>query len=62
VDHIDKAVIINMLIARGLPDRAAWVDRQLPDQVDPYANAALLRMLKIDPEELAAAAVAARSE
>jgi hypothetical protein len=62
VDLIDKSVIINMLIARGLPDRAAWVDRQLPDKVDPYANAALLRMLKIDPAEVVAAAVPAQPE
>jgi hypothetical protein len=59
MDYIDKAQIIDLLRARGLPDRAAWVDRQLPDKVDPYKNAALLRTLNIDPAELIAAAVTA---
>jgi hypothetical protein len=62
MDYIDKAEIINVLRARGLPDRADWVDRQLPDQVDPYKNAALLRMLNLDPEELAAATVSAQQD
>lgn len=46
--HIDKAEIIAILRARGLDDRADWVDRQLPDIVDTYQNGALLQMLNID--------------
>ena len=47
--HIDKAEIISVLRSRGLDARADWVDRELPELVDTYKNAALLRMLGIDP-------------
>jgi hypothetical protein len=36
------------LLARGHDSRAAWVDRQLPERVDFYANESLLKMLDID--------------
>jgi hypothetical protein len=62
MSYIDKAEIIAVLRARGLPDRADWVDRQLPDQVDPYDNAALLRMLNLDADVLAAATADARQD
>ncbi|OLB82315.1 MAG: hypothetical protein AUI14_00850 [Actinobacteria bacterium 13_2_20CM_2_71_6] len=47
--NIDKAKIVATLRARGLQDRADWVDRELPDIVDTNKNGALLRMLDIDP-------------
>lgn len=45
---IDKAEIMALLLSRGNEDRAAWVDRILPEYVDTEANASLLRMLDID--------------
>jgi hypothetical protein len=47
--YIDKADIISVLRSRGLNARADWVDRELPGLVDTYKNAALLRMLDVDP-------------
>jgi hypothetical protein len=47
--HIDKAEIISVLRSRGLHGRADWVDRELPELVDTYKNAALLQMLGVDP-------------
>jgi hypothetical protein len=40
--------IMALLLSRGDENRAAWVDRQLPDLVDTYANGSLLKMLDID--------------
>lgn len=57
VSYIEKAQILTVLRNRGEADRADWVDRQLPDEIDPRANASLLRMLRLDPEVLAAATV-----
>lgn len=51
--HIDKAAIVATLRARGLPERADWVDRQLPPLVDTAHNASLLRTLGINAEEIA---------
>ncbi|MCM4081256.1 hypothetical protein [Paractinoplanes hotanensis] len=51
--HIDKAAIVANLRARGLPERADWVDRQLSPLVDTARNASLLRTLGIDPQEIA---------
>jgi hypothetical protein len=45
---IDRADIVAALRARQLDDRAAWVERDLPDLVDTDRNGALLRMLGID--------------
>jgi hypothetical protein len=50
--NVDKAQIVAILRARGLDDRADWVDQALPDLVDTSANAGLLRMLAIIPESL----------
>jgi hypothetical protein len=47
--YINKADIVATLRARGLDERADWVDRGLPPLVDTGKNAALLRMLDIDP-------------
>ncbi len=51
--EIDKEKVLQLLRQRGLDDRATWVDKQLPDRIDTYNNAGLLRMLNIDPAELA---------
>jgi hypothetical protein len=51
--EIDKAKVVELLRRRGLEDRAAWVDRQLPEHIDVYENSGLLSMLNIDPEHVA---------
>jgi hypothetical protein len=51
--YVDKAEIVAALRSRGLHARADWVDRELPELVDTYRNAALLRTLDIDPAALA---------
>jgi hypothetical protein len=53
VMEINKSKVIELLKSRGLNDRAAWVDRQLPERIDVNDNAALLATLNIDPDELA---------
>ena len=58
--YIDKADIISVLRSRGLNARADWVDRELPGLVDTYKNAALLRMLDVDPAALPPVDVASR--
>jgi hypothetical protein len=58
--YIDKADIISVLRPRGLNARADWVDRELPGLVDTYKNAALLRMLDVDPAALSPVDVASR--
>lgn len=50
--YVDKAEIVATLRSRGLHARADWVDRELPQLVDTYRNAALLRILDIDPAAL----------
>jgi len=57
MSYIDKAKIIVILRDRGMSERADWVDRQLPAQIDAYANASLLRTLKLEPDVLATATV-----
>ncbi len=51
--HLDKAQIVAVLRSRELHARADWVDRNLPDLVDTDRNAALLRMLDIEPAAVA---------
>ncbi len=58
--YIDKAGIISVLRSRGLNARADWVDRELPEFVDTYKNAALLRMLGVDPAGISPAQVVSR--
>ncbi len=53
--YVDKAEIVAALRSRGLHARADWVDRELPELVDTYRNAALLRTLDIDPAAMAPA-------
>jgi hypothetical protein len=47
--YVEKAEIVATLRSRGLNARADWVDRELPELVDIYRNAALLRTLDIEP-------------
>jgi hypothetical protein len=51
--EIDKVKVVALLRQRGLDDRAAWVDRTLPERIDVYQNAGLLATLSIVPAELA---------
>ena len=58
--YIDKADIFSVLRSRGLNARADWVDRELPELVDAFKNAALLKMLGVDPAGISPAQVASR--
>ena len=58
--YVDKAQIVATLRSRGLHARAGWVDRELPELVDAYKNAALLQMLGVDPAGISPAQVASR--
>jgi hypothetical protein len=49
---IPKSVIITKLRERGQHQRADFVDRQLPDDVDPAKHGGLLATLHINPDEL----------
>ena len=55
---IPKDVIIAELRKRGLHQRADFVDRQLPDEVDPVHHGGLLATLHLDIAELSAVATA----
>nr|WP_221380317.1 hypothetical protein [Actinoplanes polyasparticus] len=50
---ISKAVVIAVLRERGLHDRADFVDRELPDRIDPSKHGGLLATLHLDPAGLA---------
>jgi hypothetical protein len=45
---IDKAEIMALLLSRGSEERAAWVDRELPELVDTEIHSALLDLLHVD--------------
>jgi hypothetical protein len=49
---IPKSLIIAKLRERGQHQRAEFVDRQLPDDVDVARHGGLLATLHLDPEEL----------
>ena len=51
--EIDKIKVVELLRQRGLDDRAAWVDRTLPERIDVYQNEGLFATLSIVPAELA---------
>ena len=51
---INKTEIMALLLSRGNDDRAAWVDRTLPQLVDTDANASLLRLLEVDLSTMSA--------
>jgi hypothetical protein len=50
--NIPKQLIIDRLRERKLDARADWVDRTLPDEVDPYEHSGLLATLNIKVEDL----------
>ncbi|MFG1607958.1 hypothetical protein [Actinoplanes sp. NPDC049265] len=50
---ISKADVVAILRARGQHDRAGFVDRELPDRIDPSRHSGLLAMLHIDLAGLA---------
>jgi hypothetical protein len=51
---IAKHVIVAALRERTLNARADWVDKTLPDEVDPYLHSGLLSTLNLDIDELVA--------
>ncbi|BAL86052.1 hypothetical protein AMIS_8320 [Actinoplanes missouriensis 431] len=50
---ISKAVVIAALRERSQHARAEFVDRELPDRIDPARHSGLLAMLHLDPVALA---------
>jgi hypothetical protein len=50
---IAKAVVVAVLRERGEHDRADFVDRELPERIDPSRHVGLLAMLRLDPAALA---------
>jgi hypothetical protein len=50
--QVQRTDIVAALRARGLEDRAVFVERQLSEVVDTERNGALLRMLGVDPAGL----------
>jgi len=50
--NIPKSVILEKLRERGLNARADWVDRELPDSVDPFLHSGLLSTLNLDLKDL----------
>ena len=52
---ISKAAVIAVLRERGLNARADFVDRELPDRIDPQRHGGLLSTLNLDLRELAEA-------
>ncbi|WP_170147707.1 hypothetical protein [Micromonospora phaseoli] len=45
--------IIAALRERGQQTRADWVERELPERVDPAKHVGLLATLRLDPADLA---------
>ncbi|MGC5030091.1 hypothetical protein [Micromonospora sp. DT229] len=45
--------IIKVLRHRGQQVRADWVERELPERVDPARHVGLLATLRLDPADLA---------
>ena len=52
---VSKAVVITVLRERGQHARADFVDRELPDRIDPSRHGGLLATLHLDLTELARA-------
>lgn len=50
---ISKADVVAVLHERGEHSRADFVDRNLPDRIDPNRHSGLLATLRIDASELA---------
>ncbi|NUR72428.1 MAG: hypothetical protein HOU81_16555 [Hamadaea sp.] len=52
MSKVRKSVIVAALRDRGLSERADWVDRAMPDEIDVHRNASLFDMLGIEPDLL----------
>ncbi|WP_199517307.1 hypothetical protein [Nucisporomicrobium flavum] len=52
---ISKTAVVAALRERGQHSRADFVDRELPDRIDPTHHGGLLATLRLDPSELAEA-------
>ncbi|MCO8276243.1 hypothetical protein M1L60_37260 [Actinoplanes sp. TRM 88003] len=52
---IAKSLIVTALQKRDQHARAEWVQRELPDRIDPARHAGLLATLKLDVDDLVAA-------
>jgi len=50
---ISKAAVIAVLRERGQHGRADFVDRALPEHIDPLQHGGLLTTLRLDPAEFA---------
>lgn len=53
---IAKADVLAILRGRGQHRRADFVDRELPDRIDPALHGGLLATLHLDPARLAESA------
>lgn len=53
---ISRKVIVAALRERKQDARAEWVERTLPDEVDPYRHAGLLSTLNLTLDDLTAKA------
>lgn len=51
--RIAKHRIVSLLRERGQQVRADWVERELPERVNPDEHAGLLATLRLDPADLA---------
>ncbi|MCO1595347.1 hypothetical protein M8C17_09245 [Micromonospora sp. RHAY321] len=51
--RIARSKIANALRDRGQHARADWVERELPERVDPAKHSGLLATLHLDPAQLA---------
>ncbi|MEV0568498.1 hypothetical protein [Dactylosporangium sp. NPDC050588] len=56
---IAKSNVLAALRSRGQHDRAAWVDRSLPEDIDTARNAGLLDLLALDVASMTGKAHAA---
>ncbi|MFI7280039.1 hypothetical protein ACIBOV_07200 [Micromonospora chersina] len=50
--NIARQRIVRVLRQRGQQVRADWVERELPDRVDPEEHAGLLAILRLDAADL----------
>lgn len=51
--RIARHRIVSVLRARGQQARADWVERELPERVNPDEHTGLLATLRLDPADLA---------
>ncbi|MET7707346.1 hypothetical protein [Micromonospora sp. NPDC005413] len=51
--EIARDKIVNILRERGQQARADWVERELPERVDPAKHSGLLATLHLNPADLA---------